>query len=47
MTAFLCFCIFSAPMPLSPQETLEDLDRNKDGYVQVEEYIGEWAQLSP
>ena len=34
-------------MPLSPQETLEDLDRNKDGYVQVEEYIGEWAKLSP
>ena len=25
----------------SPQETLEDLDKNKDGYVQVEEYIGE------
>lgn len=34
-------------MPLSPQETLEDLDRNKDGYVQVEEYIGEWAPISP
>lgn len=25
-----------------PQETLEDLDTNKDGFVQVEEYIGEW-----
>lgn len=29
-------------MPFSPQETLEDLDKNRDGYVQVEEYIGEW-----
>lgn len=29
-------------MPLSPQETLEDLDKNKDGYIQVDEYIGEW-----
>ena len=34
-------------MPLSPQETLEDLDRNKDGYVQVEEYIGEWDPILP
>jgi hypothetical protein len=22
---------------------MEDLDKNKDGYVQVEEYIGEWV----
>ncbi|XP_025770121.1 reticulocalbin-3 [Puma concolor] len=26
---------------VSQPETLEDLDKNKDGYVQVEEYIGE------
>lgn len=31
-----------APIPLSLQETLEDLDKNKDGYIQVDEYIGEW-----
>lgn len=30
-------------MPLPPQETLEDLDKNKDGYIQVDEYIGEWG----
>lgn len=32
-------------MPLSPQETVEDLDKNKDGYIQVEEYIGEWGRI--
>ena len=31
----------------SPQETLEDLDKNKDGYVQVEEYIGEQILFQP
>lgn len=33
-------------MPVSLQETLEDLDKNKDGYIQVDEYIGEW-DLNP
>lgn len=28
--------------PSSPgQETIEDIDKNGDGYVQVDEYIGE------
>uniref|UniRef100_UPI002953DA6F reticulocalbin-3-like n=1 Tax=Panthera onca TaxID=9690 RepID=UPI002953DA6F len=32
---------------LSPQETLEDLDKNKDGYVQVEEYIADLYSAEP
>ncbi len=27
------------------QETLEDIDKDKDGYISEEEYIGEYARV--
>ncbi|KAG3256513.1 reticulocalbin 3 [Ictidomys tridecemlineatus] len=42
LTAFLHPEEFPHMRDIVIAETLEDLDKNKDGYVQVEEYIGEW-----
>uniref|UniRef100_A0A2K5S568 Reticulocalbin-3 n=1 Tax=Cebus imitator TaxID=2715852 RepID=A0A2K5S568_CEBIM len=46
LTAFLHPEEFPHMRDIVIAETLEDLDRNKDGYVQVEEYIGECAPIS-
>ncbi|XP_023605203.1 reticulocalbin-3-like, partial [Myotis lucifugus] len=43
LTAFLHPEEFPHMRDIVVAETLEDLDKNKDGYIQVDEYIGEWA----